>query len=514
MLNQNDFSQLEQRQVSETQIEKQISRLRKGTKFINAVRPATIGDGITRLDEATLKSLTDTFDEDRQYYHFTKFVPASGAASRMFKDLFSFVEKYEDTPTPPDFLESDTPAARFINNVEKFAFFEQLDDLAKQKIGSGIVQLKNDGRFVDIVRLVLTDEGLNYGNLPKALLKFHKYGDGARLAIEEHFVEAAEYAQNSDKTAYLHFTVSPEHKPLFAAQIERLVPVYEAKYGTKYHVSMSVQKPSTDTVAIDDKGELFREKEGKILFRPGGHGALIENLDDIKEEIVFIKNIDNIAKENLAQNGFRYKKALASCLMQLQQRTFDYLNMLDEGNVSGSELDEIMGFARTSLMIDIPEFVEDYSDIEKIDFLYAKLNRPMRVCGMVKNEGEPGGGPFWVSNSNDEVSLQIVESSQFDHSNARQEEIFKSATHFNPVDLVCGCRDYKGNNFKLSEFVDEETGFVSNKSKDGRELKALELPGLWNGAMADWITIFVEVPIETFNPVKTVNDLLKEMHQN
>ena len=276
---------------------------------------------------------------------------------------------------------------------------------------------------------------------------------------------------------------------------------------------MSEQKPSTDTVAIDDKGELFREKDGRILFRPGGHGALIENLNDLKEEIVFIKNIDNIAKENLAQNSFVYKKALAACLMQLQQKTFEYLEMLDEGNISNDEIDEIIRFAKDSLMINIPDFIETYSEIEKIDYLFNKLNRPMRICGMVKNEGEPGGGPFWISNSNDEVSLQIVESSQFNHNDAEQEKIFKAATHFNPVDLICGCRNYKGENFNLLDYVDEETGFVSSKSKDGRELKALELPGLWNGAMADWITVFVEVPIETFNPVKTVNDLLKDMHQ-
>ena len=514
MLNQNDLSQLEQRQISESQIDKQISRLRKGTHYITAVKPATIGDGIIRLDNDSLNELLRIFDEDRQYYHFTKFVPASGAASRMFKDLFSFVEKYENTPTLADFLDSDIPAAKFINGIEKFAFYGQLDEMAIKKYNLGIGQLKDAKRYVDIVRLVLANDGLNYGNSPKALIKFHKYGDETRLALEEHFVEAAEYAQNNDKTAYLHFTVSPEHKAFFTAQIERLKPIYESRYGIEYHISMSEQKPSTDTVAIDDNGELFREKDGRILFRPGGHGALIENLNDLGEEIVFIKNIDNIAKENLAQNSFKYKKALASCLMQLQQKTFEYLEMLDEGNISSGEIDEIIRFAKDSLMINIPDFIDTYSEIEKIDYLFNKLNRPMRVCGMVKNAGEPGGGPYWIKNSNDEVSLQIVESSQFNHNDAEQERIFKAATHFNPVDLVCGCRNYKGENFDLNLYVDEETGFVSSKSKDGRELKALELPGLWNGAMADWITVFVEVPIETFNPVKTVNDLLKKMHQD
>ena len=277
-------------------------------------------------------------------------------------------------------------------------------------------------------------------------------------------------------------------------------------------ITYSCQKPSTDTVAIDADGNLFREANGKILFRPGGHGALIENLNDLGEEIVFIKNIDNIVPETKAQTTIIYKKVLAGLLLKLQQKTFEYLELLDSGFVIEEELEEITRFAKESLMIDIPDFVKEYNEFEKIDYLYNKLNRPMRICGMVKNEGEPGGGPFWVKNDDDEVSLQIIESSQIDHKNPQQEAIFQASTHFNPVDLVCGCWNYQGEAFNLTDYVDANTGFVSNKSKDGRELKALELPGLWNGAMADWITIFVEVPIETFNPVKTVNDLLKPMH--
>ncbi len=265
-------------------------------------------------------------------------------------------------------------------------------------------------------------------------------------------------------------------------------------------------------MAIDANGKSFRHANGPILFRPGGHGALIENLNDLGEEIVFIKNIDNIVPETKAQTTIVYKKVLAGLLLHLQQRTFEYLEMLDQGAVSTDELNEAIRFAKKQLMMDIPDFVNDYNDIEKIDYLYNKLNRPMRICGMVKNEGEPGGGPFWVKNMDDEVSLQIIESSQINHKDEAQEAIFQGSTHFNPVDLVCGCWNYKGEAFCLTDYVDANTGFISNKSKDGRELKALELPGLWNGAMADWITIFVEVPIETFNPVKTVNDLLKPMH--
>ena len=310
----------------------------------------------------------------------------------------------------------------------------------------------------------------------------------------------------------MHFTVSPEHETMFKETVNGLKDSYEKKYRVHYDITFSCQKPSTDTVAIDGGGNLFREADGSLLFRPGGHGALIENLNDLAEEIVFVKNIDNIVPENKAEATIIYKKVLAGLLLHLQQRAFEYLELLDEGFVTEEELQEITDFAKAELMIEIPDFVNDYNDIEKIDYLYNKLNRPMRVCGMVKNEGEPGGGPFWVKNDDDEVSLQIIESSQINHKNTTQEAIFQASTHFNPVDLVCGCWNYKGEAFNLKDFVDANTGFISNKSKDGRELKALELPGLWNGAMADWITVFVEVPITTFNPVKTVNDLLKPMH--
>ena len=358
----------------------------------------------------------------------------------------------------------------------------------------------------------MLEDGLGYGKLPKALLKFHHYEGFDRLAIEEHLVEAARYATDNGGVARLHFTVSTEHEKPFLEAIHSVQSQYEHDYGVRYDITYSFQKPSTDTVAIDANGELFRESDGKLLFRPGGHGALIENLNDLQQEIVFIKNIDNIVPESKSAATITFKKVLAGLLLKLQQQTFEYLEVLDGGDVTEEELSEMIAFARKQLMIDIPGFVEQYDVYEKTDFLYDCLNRPMRVCGMVKNEGEPGGGPFWVKNQNDEVSLQIIESSQINHGKADQEDIFKASTHFNPVDLVCGCWNYKGEAFNLTDYVDPNTGFVSSKSKDGRELKALELPGLWNGAMADWITVFVEVPIETFNPVKTVNDLLKPMH--
>ena len=501
-MNKQDLEQIKERNVTEEQVERQVAQLKRGTTFVKLIRPATIGDGILKMSPEQVDEMNQTFDADKEYYQFTKFVPASGAASRMFKDLFAFIENGVETK----FTEI------FFAHIHSFAFFDDLNEAVKNLYGHDIDNMEKEGRLVDVVKALLLDEGLGYGKLPKALLKFHHYEHFDRLALEEHLVEAARYATSNDGTARLHFTVSPEHEQPFKDTVARLIDSYEKQYGVRYDISYSCQKPSTDTVAIDAEGNLFRESNGKLLFRPGGHGALIENLNDLGQEIVFIKNIDNIVPETRMETTVTYKKVLAGLLLRLQQQSFEYLEMLDNGDVTEEDLREIMAFAKEQLMIEIPSFVEQYDIYEKTDFLYGCLNRPMRVCGMVKNEGEPGGGPFWVKNMDDEISLQIIESSQIDHNKEDQEAIFKGSTHFNPVDLVCGCWNYKGEAFNLTDYVDPNTGFVSSKSKDGRELKALELPGLWNGAMADWITVFVEVPIETFNPVKTVNDLLKPMH--
>ncbi len=501
-MNKQDLEQIKERNVTEEQVERQVAQLKRGTTFVKLIRPATIGDGILKMSPEQVDEMNQTFDADKEYYQFTKFVPASGAASRMFKDLFAFIENGVETK----FTEI------FFAHIHSFAFFDDLNEAVKNLYGHDIDNMVKEGRQVDVVKALLLDEGLGYGKLPKALLKFHHYEHFNRLALEEHLVEAARYATSNDGTARLHFTVSPEHEQPFKDTVARLIDSYEKQYGVRYDISYSCQKPSTDTVAIDAEGNLFRESNGKLLFRPGGHGALIENLNDLGQEIVFIKNIDNIVPETRMETTVTYKKVLAGLLLRLQQQSFEYLEMLDNGDVTEEDLREIMAFAKEQLMIEIPGFVEQYDIYEKTDFLYGCLNRPMRVCGMVKNEGEPGGGPFWVKNMDDEISLQIIESSQIDHNKEDQEAIFKGSTHFNPVDLVCGCWNYKGEAFNLTDYVDPNTGFVSSKSKDGRELKALELPGLWNGAMADWITVFVEVPIETFNPVKTVNDLLKPMH--
>lgn len=515
MLSPNDTKQLFAKNITEQQVAEQLAMLKKGTVFAQLVCPATIGMGIRQMDESERQHYIKVFENDKEYYRLVKFVPASGAASRMFKDLFSFIEQFEDQPFPDDYLEkhSDNAVTQFFNHLQYFAFYDELNQAVKNQYGKDIATLLKENRWVDVAKALLLEKGLSYGKKPKALLMFHRYEDCCRMAMEEHFREAAEYACNADHTAHLHFTVSPEHKLLFQNAIEALRSRYEQAYQMQLEIDLSTQKPSTDTIALDSDGELFRNDDGSILFRPGGHGALIENLNELREEIVFIKNIDNVAIESKAVSGYAYKKMLAGYLMYLQQRCFEYLELLDDGSLSDAEIDEIIGFARDVLSINIPDFIKEYSGIEKIDFLYECLNRPMRVCGVVRNDGEPGGGPYWIRNADDEISLQIVESSQIDHNNAEQECIFRDATHFNPVDLVCGCWNYKGEAFNLTDYVDPSTAFVSNKSQSGQELKALELPGLWNGAMADWITVFVEVPTETFNPVKTVNDLLKDMHQ-
>lgn len=518
-LTNSDKKQLESLNITTEQVEKQVNQFKTGFPFSDLVAPATIEKGIIRFSETEVQELIKQFDEDKQYYDILKFIPASGAASRMFKNIYSFVEEHKGKEIPEDFLKKENVKTdsieSFFLNIRDFAFYDDL----KAKLAEhdkDINTLLNENKLVDIAEFLLENEGLGYGKLPKALLKFHRYKETSRFALEEHLVEAAQYSTADTEdgvVAQLHFTVSQEHLNIFKKVVEEVVPQYEEQFGIKYDITYSVQKPSTDTIAVDMNNEPFRNNDGSLLFRPGGHGALIQNLNDLHKEIIFIKNIDNVVPDRLKQTTYDYKKVLGGYLFRLQQQQFEYLNLLDEGCLADNEIDEIAKFAKEKLMIDIPNYYKTYNEIEKIDFLYGKLNRPMRICGMVKNEGEPGGGPYWVRNCNDEISLQIVESSQMNHNDEKQEAIFKSATHFNPVDLVCATQDFKGNSFDLNDYIDVNTGFISKKSKDGKDLKALELPGLWNGAMADWINIFVEVPILTFNPVKTVNDLLRDNHQ-
>ena len=433
-----------------------------------------------------------------------KFVPASGAASRMFKNMFEFLGADYDVPTT-DFEK------KFFNNIKNFAFYADLDTACVKNNSKGIDALISEGNYKAVVANLLESAGLNYGALPKGLLKFHKYEDGVRTPLEEHLVEGALYAAGKSGEVNVHFTVSTEHRELFAKLVDEKVAQYAAKYGIKYNISFSEQKPSTDTVAADMENKPFRDN-GKLLFRPGGHGALIENLNDLDADIVFIKNIDNVVPDRLKGDTVTYKKLLAGVLVTLQKQAFEYLQLLDSGHYRHDELENIIRFVQQQLHCRKDD-IKDMEDADLVIYLRKKLNRPMRVCGMVKNVGEPGGGPFLAYNPDGTISLQILESSQIDMNDPEKKAMFEKGTHFNPVDLVCAVRDYKGNKFNLVNYVDKATGFISYKSKGGKELKALELPGLWNGSMSDWSTIFVEVPLSTFNPVKTVNDLLREQHQ-
>ena len=427
-----------------------------------------------------------------------KFVPASGAASRMFKDIFSFVDADYDVPTT-DFEK------KYFAEIEKFAFYDALDAACQKNECKGIKALLSEGNYKAVAANMLKAEGLNYGQLPKGMLLFHKYAEGPRTPMEEHLVEGALYAASKGE-ANVHFTVSHEHLPFFKQKVADKMQQYADKYGVKYNISFSEQKPSTDTVAVNPDNTLFRNADGSLLFRPGGHGALIENLNEIDADVIFIKNIDNVVPDRLKPETVEWKQVIAGVLVTLQKQAFEYLKLLDAG-ATDAQLEEIAKFVSECLCTDAKGQKAD------ANYLRKKLNRPMRVCGVVKNVGEPGGGPFLTYNQDGTVSLQILESSQIDTNNDAYMKMFTQGTHFNPVDLVCAVKDYKGQPFNLPEFVDKTTGFISSKSKAGKELKALELPGLWNGAMSNWSTVFVEVPLGTFNPVKTVNDLLREQHQ-
>jgi len=397
----------------------------------------------------------------------------------------------------------------FFSNIEKFAFYDELREILEND-GIDIESALKDRKYDKILDGLISENGMDYGNLPKGLLKFHSYENFCRTALGEHMVEGANYCTGNNKQVHLHFTVSPEHMNRFKKLVGDVKTYYENKYNVNFKVDFSIQKPATDTIAVDMDNNPFRNADNSILFRPGGHGALIENLNDIDADIVFIKNIDNVVPDSIKDETYRYKMAIGGLLIDIQEKIFQHLNKLQQKD---HDINLTVDFYTNELGLSVPDGFNDLSKDEQIDFLFTHLNRPIRVCGMVKNEGEPGGGPFRVKNADDEVSLQIVESSQIDMKNEEQTKIVNNATHFNPVDLVCGIKNFHGESFDLNKYVDPATGFIAIKSKDGKQLKAQELPGLWNGAMADWITLFVEVPIVTFNPVKTINDLLRETHQ-
>jgi hypothetical protein len=505
MLSQEDLKQIARKGITEEQIETQVNQFEKGFPYLKLKSAANIGNGVIAPDEKERTSYIEKWEAYKgKGKKIVKFVPASGAASRMFKDTFAFLDAPYNSP------ETDFEK-KYFANIKKFAFFDALNQVCKDNEGKDIATLVSEGNYKSIISNMLNKEGLNYGQKPKGVILFHKYGDGSRTPVEEHLVEGALYA-SSNGNVNIHFTVSHEHIDLFKKLVSEKLQAYTDKYGVTYNISFSEQKSSTDTLAANPDNTPFRTEDGKMLFRPGGHGALIENLNDIDADIIFIKNIDNVVPDRLKGDTVTYKQELAGILVTLQEQAFKYLKVLDSGTYSHDQLEDIIRFVQRDLFCRKSD-IKHLEDTELVMYLKKKLNRPMRVCGVVKNVGEPGGGPFLTYNQDGTVSPQILESSQIDKSNKEYMQMFTEGAYFNPVDLVCAVKDFNGKPFDLRMYVDKTTGFISNKSKNGKELKALELPGLWNGAMSDWNTVFVEVPLSTFNPVKTVNDLLREQHQ-
>ncbi|MGF1637761.1 MAG: DUF4301 family protein [Cyclobacteriaceae bacterium] len=514
MFSAKDIEQIEKRGSNPDTIHKQIKYFENGFPFLPILKPANTESGIIASTDAQIDAAISHYEKRMNGLDVVKFVPASGAASRMFKTLFTIIETYTNDEKGYQELLKDQgfqSGWSFFKHIEKFAFFDDLKNkhLVLHNISLEESLLRRD--YTSILQSLLDENGLNYGNLPKGLLKFHQYDEAARTPVEEHLVEGANYCKDKNGKVRLHFTVSPEHRAKFEEHIADVLPKYEAKFGVKYEISFSEQKAATDTIAVNPDNTPFREDNGELLFRPAGHGALMSNLNDINADLIFIKNIDNVVPDHMKGDTYKYKKVLAGMLLQKQEKIHAFLNQIDHGDISPALLNEITVFLQEEMYIENIPAIEDEN--KKIDFLYKKLNRPLRVCGMVKNEGEPGGGPFFAKNSDGTFSLQIAESSQLDMKNSDTKAIAEAATHFNPVDLVCGVKNHLGVKYPLEKFVDSETGFISLKSKSGRDLKAQELPGLWNGSMSDWNTLFVEVPISTFNPVKTVNDLLRDQHQ-
>ncbi len=526
MFTEKDIKQIEERGSSVSVAKEQVDRFKKGFPWMKIVAPATPGNGINVLSDEEAEAAAHYY-ETAKIDGKCKFVPASGAASRMFKDMFKGLETLEGGND----VAPDSPAAKLVSHISDFAFYDK-----------GLFGEAEDSaayRHSTLSKL-LTTEGLNYGAKPKGVLKFHKYPNGEiRTALAEHLVEAQSYMRNEDGSANLCVTISPEHQALFEEAVAAVKAEYEARYGVKYNITFTYQDKATDTIAVDIENRPFRTEDDSLLFRPAGHGALIYNLNNLKEEVVSIKNIDNVAVERLLPTTAKYKKVLLGKAVELRDKIFGYLHELDaatgEDYINTIHIEPTLpGYTATyddrymtdqvqSLCNDIEEFLlkelcvkmpqaKDCKD--RVLKLREKLNRPIRVCGMVKNQGEPGGGPFVIEGKDGSTSLQVLESVQINMADEAAKAALAGATHFNPVDIVCCLHNYKGESFDLTKYVDENAGFISSKSYQGRELKALELPGLWNGAMSDWNTMFVEVPLETFNPIKVVLDLLRPTHRN
>ena len=499
MLTPEDISILQQRGIPVSQIESQLVRLQQGVPPILLVRPCRLPDGVTQLSLENLSRYQTTFSKALQAQRVSKFIPASGAATRMFKDLLAFIQEQVSTPA----------VHQAWKHLEDFPFILDLKaDLAKKN--HSFEQLQQAQNMIPIFQSLLLTPGLGYADLPKALLLFHQYPEGSRTSLEEHVQEAMYYSHNTPKHVNIHLTISPQHEKLINNKLRSIQGAIE-KQGKEVDITVSLQKPSTDTIALDSHGQLFRSDDGKILFRPGGHGALLANLNDYQGDIVFISNIDNVVPDYLKGDVVEWRMSLAGYLIELQDKIFHHLHQLE--STQPSIVEKAEAFVRQHFHQQFPSSYDRLDSGERAAWLKKFLHRPIRVCGVVPNTGDPGGGPFWVQHADGSQSRQIVEQAQIDPESESQQALFASATHFNPVDMVCGVQDYQGNPFNLLNFSDLDTSFISHKSYQGRTLKALEWPGLWNGGMADWITLFVEIPRATFNPVKTFLDWLHPHHQ-
>ncbi len=508
-----DFEQIKTQGIALNKIEAELLLFQSGIPKICLEKPATINDGIVKLDADGFQDFAAKFDTKKSNLKLKKFVPASGAASRMFNFLNEFLNEFDhENETINAYInrKNDKKLPIFLAGIEKFPFYEEVKSKLKE-LYSDYYSLERNEKSYLFIKLMIALDHFDFANKPKGTLAFHKYDLHITTPVEEHLNECAFYA-SSNSVSYLHLTVSENHELLFKNIIAQVMDKVETTSGTTTHVSFSYQHKSTDTIAVDMQNKPFRKDNGQLVFRPGGHGALINNLNELDADVIFIKNIDNVIRNHIGEITL-YKKGLAGILLDLQQQVFKTLTDIENQNIAENDIPNIISFITQKLNIAVLDDFYKYTLDNKIDFIKNKLNRPIRICGMVKNEGEPGGGPFWVRSPKGNVSLQIVESSQVDIHNFEQAEVLQKATHFNPVDLVCAIKNFKGEKFDLLQFIDSGTGFIVHKNSKGTDLKGYELPGLWNGAMAKWITVFVEVPLVTFNPVKTVNDLLKPAHQ-
>ncbi len=508
-----DLDQIHEHGISLQKIEQQLQFFRNGIAKIILDRPAIIDDGILKVSEEEASRYASFFDKQKQNLKIKKFVPASGAASRMFKFLSEFLNEFDiEKETINGYInrKNDTNLSVFLAGMEKFPFFEKIHSQIKSNFPD-FSSWDRDKKNLHFIKILLDKTQLDFANKPKGILPFHNYESSIATPVEEHLKESVSYA-NSNNKAFLHFTISEEHQQEFETIINLIKPAIEETSKVKIDINFSYQNKNTDTIAVDLDNNPFRDENQNLVFRPGGHGALIDNLNTLDADLVFVKNIDNVI-QNHVEYVAKYKKTLAGILLKIQEKVFQYLIQIEKNQIQEKQIQEIFDFATQKLNVEIIDDFDKYTLENKIQYLTAILNRPIRVCGMVKNEGEPGGGPFWIVGQKGKVSLQIIESSQVDLNDVSQKNILEASTHFNPVDLVCGLKNYKGQKFDLASFVNENRGFIVSKTKNGKNLKGYELPGLWNGAMAKWITVFVEVPLITFNPVKTVNDLLKAAHQ-